>query len=165
MRSRYELSLSLWLLSAPPAFAADINAPLNETPTIASEIRRGEMAAVKCNGDNLLDPLAFSKCTSAAAMADEQRHRNSAPFQLGLYWQESVLNTIQVEGGGYGADVNELKTFIATSYQGFRFFQKQLDLTDEQIVTAVAANDPAYQPLLDQLHSWERNPPEGGPQH
>jgi len=98
-------------------------------------------------------------------MADEQRHPNSAPFQLGLYWQESVLNTIQLEGGGYGADVNELKTFIAASYQGFRFFQKQLDLTDEQIVSAVAANDPAYQPMLDRLHAWKRDPPKDGLQH
>jgi len=153
---------------AAPAFAADINAPLNDTPTIASEIRRGDTAAFHCHLDNLIEQLAFSDCISAAAKGDEQRHPNYAPFELGLYLKTFMLDPARIEEGRKVGTINNddiafITNDIAISYFEFRLNQKKLGLTDEQIVAALAAGDPASWLSLEQFREWERNPPKLNP--
>ncbi|HEY4115418.1 MAG TPA: hypothetical protein VGM17_15285 [Rhizomicrobium sp.] len=153
-------------MSAQPAIAADLNALLNDQPTIGSEVSRGAAASFQCELNHEADSVAFGKCVSDAANADEQRHPDYAAFELGLYWQECVLRSIILGGDKQGhmllddVELRHSKTVLVLSYQQFRRYQRQLGLTDEQLVTAYAAGDPAWRPLVQQLHDWEKHPPK-----
>lgn len=75
----------LALVAQTRALAADLNSPIMNRPTIASEIRRGSEAALDCIIPSVGDPLASAKCISTAAIKNSQKMATGSEyFTLGI---------------------------------------------------------------------------------
>ena len=162
----------LMLALAPAKHGPDLNAPLDTRPTIASEITRGNRAAFDCSLQHVADALSFSQCVSDAISTDEQRQPNSLPFTVGAYWGECEHEALMVKSDSELAATNSIaaeelpsaQRELASCYGVFRHYQQKLGVTDEQLTGADDDITPAgRQMLLNQLHSWEKQPPNTPP--
>lgn len=156
------------LLTGIPAQAADLNSSIDTHPTVGSEIKRGDDAAFECGLHNIADPLSTSICVSNAVSEDKQRQPNSIPFVVGAFWGECKQQALSVDSSSQLAATNSLaaaelpaaKRALAQAYEVFRHYQKQLDVTDEQLVDALKVDSTeGRQALLRQLRAWKLNPP------
>jgi len=126
------------LALAVPVYAADLNAPLVDKPTLGSEISRGFHAAYQC-GDS--DPLTSSTCIFDTSAAEQQRRTNYQPFQLGLFFGALVHFDSQ-----HQTDLSLTDNYVAqdreplvaceahSMFVVYRSLQAKLGVTDAQVL-------------------------------
>ena len=66
------------------ALGADLNAPINTTPTLGSEIARGASAARNCIITQTNRPIMGALCVHKQESQNRERMGNYEPFPLGL---------------------------------------------------------------------------------
>jgi len=138
---------------------ADLNAPLDEKPTLGSEIKRGWQAAFDCSLAHIVDVQGMNDCTSAAGSKAQQERPNSDPFLLGLYLGSSLHFAAQAErpdpAGGPVPGISDQATNQRNAEEDFAVYaseQKKLGVTDEQAVgTVTDLNDTGRQQALARL--------------
>jgi hypothetical protein len=154
------------VIASNATWAADLNAPVINQPTIGSEIARGTSAAGTCIGES--DPIYSTKCVFDASSANRQRQSNFKPFELGLF-----LNTWDIISGL--ADI--AKAFpndevVQTKFRGaqsealvmfvlFRKIQKDLHITDAQLVAACPFTPEGREMVRKKISNWANSHPEG----
>jgi hypothetical protein len=124
--------------------AADLNAPVNNTPTIGSEIARGIDAANNCpmmRPRKVVDDDTYS-CIAGIANTNRQRMTAFEPFLLGLYFRSWLVMDVAAYPSKAPDDAigERLETSARRDasefYAAFRGYQKQLGVTDEQLIQA-----------------------------
>ena len=141
------------------AAAADLNAPLDEKPTLGSEIKRGWNAAFDCSLAHIVDVQGMNDCTSAAGSKAHQERPNPDPFLLGLYLGSTLHFAAQAERpdpvGGPIPGVSDQATNKRNAEEDFAVYaseQKKLGVTDEQAVGLLTDfNDMGKQQALARL--------------
>jgi hypothetical protein len=131
-----------------PACAADLNTPLNETPTLGSEIKKGHQAAEDCSR-GLPDPEMFVACISAQGSKSEQSTVNPKPFLLGLYfgaWWNTDLLAESAKSLPDNVFAQQRYPQWQNAAQGeltvVRTYQHDLGVTDGQLLEATGRDDP-----------------------
>jgi hypothetical protein len=155
------LALGAFLIG-PGAQSADLSAPINTTPTLGSEIKRGIDAAFsQC--PNSFDPLAFPQCVFAIEGKNRQKVVEYQPFDLGLFFEA----WIRMDVAGFPSQ--ELQSDLAQShytsarrqakamYGVFRDYQTKLGVTDEQLISL---SDYKKDHLRQRLEYWSKMPPQ-----
>ncbi len=152
------------LLTISGAAAADLNAPINNTPTIGSELQRGVAAAFDCHLKFVSDTSRQSQCALDAASVDQQRHPDFKPFHLGVFWgmwmewgfdiqsDRSIAGTNTFAAARLPELIRERETYLPL----FRRIQREVGVTDEQLVNAQQAMLPAAKAKL--LEDLRQNP-------
>ena len=143
-------SLASW---ANTARAADLNAPINNQPTLGSEIARGNDAAYNCFFHSGNDPrppsaLNLSICIMNTADADRQQHTVYLPFQLGILfggWQleDSKLRSAESLAATNIFAQQEIPDDRYHTLQLFTVFESiehKLKVTDEQVISAATVD-------------------------
>ena len=161
--------LTIWLLILTgTANAADLDAPLNDRPTLGSEIERGWRAATDCNLKNIANALEYVDCIDGTASKAQQEHSNANPFLLGLYYGEAAhfgtdpkVDSENASSNSFAAsEVATDRARLAPAYEVFRHYQKQLDVKDDQLVGTLSdLSDKGKADALAQLKNWEIIPP------
>jgi hypothetical protein len=153
MNMRYFRALLLSILFCAPALAANMNAPLNEKPTLASEIKRGFYAESGCF---TLDPKQQGFCLNDLAMADVQSHSDSRAFELGVYfagWNSAMVAVETNSPGDWRKEAADLGGHL-------KRLQQELDVTDDQLIGAIPDfNDFGRQ----RIKVWMRTPEAEAP--
>jgi phosphoenolpyruvate carboxylase len=85
MTYKYAITVILLVLAPTVASTASLDAPIDQKPTIRSEIHRGAMRAFDCHLANLRDNLQALFCTNDAISAETQKNTITDAFQLGLH--------------------------------------------------------------------------------
>jgi len=164
-----EAAISVWVVvaCAAPAWAVDLNSSLNDRPTVGSEVKRGFKAAFHCMTSNNPFARKIADCVDDAASNDEQRHADSTPFRLGLYYGACVnLSTLvktdtdlQKKNSAARADLEYAKIDLKYAYEQFRLVQKKIGLSDEQVVQGTGMLPEGRSGAIQQLRNWVKSPP------
>lgn len=152
MNRRAIITAALALSVAAAAQAADLNAPIPTTPTLGSEIKRGFSVAQACSDRSQLGGQMF-RCVDDASKANRARAvGGDDAFSLGLYFGGWYYANFAL---GAAARMSGMETYKADwqrqadgNWTLFRVYQKKLDLTDVQVVTAAGLNPAATDQLF-----------------
>ena len=150
------LALIAWVDSV---IAVDLNAPINTTPTVGTEIKRGMDAAFQC--PITVDPLSFSGCIFNFETQNRQKVVDYQPFDLGLFFEAwALLDSVGYTEHEVQGDLAQ-KTYVvargraASMYKVFRSIQQKLGVTDEQLVSLSSRKK---EPLAQRLEFWSKLP-------
>jgi hypothetical protein len=157
------------LMSISCAAATDLNAPLDERPTIRTEIYRGFRAAFNCVMEDSKYADGIERCALRHAGAEEQRMPNHLPFEVGLYYGACVFLRVQIEADTRisrsnsvaAAELPIVKHSYATLYRLFRQQQGILNISDKDLVDATGVINKAKAESLNELLLWARELPQG----
>lgn len=148
MRTRGVFAIAFLALSAVQSAAADLNAPLVDKPTIKSEMLRGVNTSLYC-AKNLVDRNVMNDCLAAAESRARREQTDPSPFLLGLYVR-SLLLYLEME------DWRE----VSRSYPVFASLQKEVGVTDRQIVAVLFDTEAGRASAVATLKRWAASPPK-----
>jgi hypothetical protein len=147
------------------ALAADLNAPIEQTPTLASEIRRGDKAASAhfLEGYNKIEPYKFASCVIDHDKANGLERPDGRAFSLGLNFGAWRWATIEMDIA-HKSPKDKLSRSIATvagkfSPQNFviwREYQKMLDVSDADILNFMDVPDAVRNETLLEFKTWDK---------
>jgi hypothetical protein len=153
------LIILIFCVVAYGARAVDLNAPVVNTPTVGSEIKRGFNAAMGCN--ILLSGPEFGLCIADIGEKVEQQTTNSDPFTVGLYFHAWEMMDI----AGYPdkpltfdlakARYADAQQEAAGLFKVWTHYEKQLGVTDDQIISAIGIKGDK---LKDRIAFWTSRP-------
>jgi hypothetical protein len=124
-----------------------LDAPINQHPTVRTEMKRGAQAAFDCMVHRRADVGIFTECVEDAQKENRQKMaRSFEAFELGLYQVErDVLSTwikYHPDISSEDQEIAKLSHDVAeTDYQDAR---KALHLTDAQVQAAIYPLKPSY---------------------
>lgn len=138
-------ALALLALTTSAVAQTDLNAPVDEKPTIASEVKRGIGAAMDCRGTG-----DFNKCVLDAASANTQKQPNTNSFELGLFYeacQESELHAdvdkrMASENSAASSSVPSDMEDITSNFELMLAKQRLVKVSDQQLVALDADRTP-----------------------
>jgi hypothetical protein len=125
-------------LSASSALAADINAPLDTRPTLASEIRRGWQAGASCDGAPTLDES--NACFDQIVEASNAQLTHPQAFQLGLLIAEWRANYVYSRSHDLASGGQLACTNAAIYFRWANQSAQRLGLTQSQLLTQFGAD-------------------------
>lgn len=154
---------------ATGAGAADMNAPLNDKPTVGSEVSRGQDAAFHCGLDFLSDTPAVAGCVFRAVAQNKQLHANTLPFEVGVFYgawcemRNSVKTDIELASTNSvaAAHLPDAEQEELSMYTVMRHDQAQAGITDDQLLSIFTEMKPAArQDELARMKQWEASYPK-----
>ena len=130
------------LLCAARAWCADVNAPLDERPTIASEIRRGFQAGHKCEESDLAAEEQI--CIERLSVAEGARLANIEPFRLGV----NLFAWLDYDRKAQTPETTKAERMFFVLQAKLAFIEtnsdrERLDVTREQLFAASGFSDAA----------------------
>ena len=148
------------------SFAADLNAPVSTTPTLGSEIHRGGAAAADCafNVNFEINALKFRQCLQGADSKNDQQRGETKPFSLGLYFEAWLLKYSLFNGErrhpGRISAANLVidKREVASDFDIFRGLQRDLNISDAQLLSVSEVSDIGRKTLPTVIEHW--SPPK-----
>jgi hypothetical protein len=125
------------------ASAADINAPVERTITVKSELRRGSDAEFNCMMSTTIYWTQFSDCISRVVSEETRVNRITDPFRLGLYLSAylSIENTRSAVLKAMKKESRNDKIFVETErfyYHQQKYLKESLGLSNDDICHALA---------------------------
>jgi hypothetical protein len=164
MRSIIAAIIAGVFLFGGTAFAADLNAPISTTPTLGSEIRRGNEAALDCAGSlsTTENPADFTRCINETQSKNDQKPGETRPFTLGLFFYAWVLERAFLMGEPEGhiapnlppRNLAYIKSDENLNFRIFRGEQKELGLTDAQLLSAAEISEVGRKFLPFVMEHW-----------
>jgi hypothetical protein len=151
--------LAAGLLFSGSVKAADLNAPINTTPTLGSEIARGSSAAADCMITNYR-PTLGTLCVRKLESQNRERMGNYEPFALGLNFTSWKFLDIWAfpRPGTPALEISEEARQMATPFfVAFRDYQRRLGVSDDQLISAegTGANGNS---IKARIEFWTRQP-------
>jgi hypothetical protein len=149
---RYQLLLGVLLMVKIASSAAmDLNAPVNTTPTVGTEIKRGVDAANACD-TSAMEPLNYALCIQGIDDRNAQKVVDSKPFDVGLYfaaWLSMDIIGSMPASNDFARHLGEAgHSEAASMYIIYRDFQRKLGVTDDDVITASWKNKDAVEARL-----------------
>jgi hypothetical protein len=147
--------------------ARTLDEPLNDKPTVGSEINRGFEAAFNCVMANLADAQKTSDCDQAVVQAEEQKHADSDPFKLGLYYGACVHFATEIRSDTEGQATNRAaaddltfaKIELKFTYQQFKLVRDAVGISDDHLIDATKMVPEGRAGAKRELLEWEQHPP------
>lgn len=159
----------LLAISGFPAWATDLNAAVNDKPTVGSEISRGSAAAFDCTLHSGPDTWKLSNCINSTAEADRQRHSTYLPFEAGIYFGGWVHSDLALQSAESLAATNSFAKQVVPVDRGqtqrlfivFEGLERKLNVTDAQVISAATADmTPAARThIAERMRYWRSQPP------
>ncbi len=160
------LAAGLLALIWPSAFlAADLNAPIQNTPTLGSEIHRGIGAATDCYflHDNNFDPLSYTGCVTRADSKNTQAQAAYRPFSLGLHFQAWLWEDIEIQmyhGDPHKVFAKRLAEqagqYAPLEFAIFRRIQMELGVSDGQLMAVTDLTAAGKNETLARIAYWSK---------
>lgn len=150
----------LAIVSAGPAIAVDLDAPIQTAPTVASEIRRGWNATEACGIP--LDALTFARCVNLAVDNSRQKIVQDEPFELGAFFAAWFKDDRMLHAAAtQHMTIADLDASARLDFWSYRTLQKKLGLTNDQLMS-LSPLKPAL--LIERINYWaslgaDRAPP------
>lgn len=146
------------------ALAADLDAPLEQKPTLGSEIRRGVAAARQCylKDDNTIQPINFADCIVHLDDSSDQASPSFKAFSLGVHYGAWHWETIEADVARSNPS-DELQKSVAEVAAQFapgdftiwRVYQRELGVTDLQILTLADVPIAVRKETLAEFKEWD----------
>jgi hypothetical protein len=162
------LRVFLWatflsFVSCTIASAVDLNAPLKQQPTLGSEIHRGMSAGQHCNfiDDNNFNANGLDACISKAESKNSENNPNYKPFALGLrfeawFWEDiHVTMTTKLHDKYTRLLANESKKFAPLDWEIVRSYQRDLGVTDDQLLQIAEIPTAGIKETKDRFAYWD----------
>lgn len=161
--------IAVALLACGAASAqVNLNAPISEKPTVASELRRGIDAAFDCTLKHM-DQSEAMDCVLDAQHINQQQHAGHDAFDVGLYfeaWRHFdivwTVDTRNADTNSFAASqVDSTKAYAASTFTLFRNYRKALGVTVEQILSQTELNDGGKAAVRARFAYWDSQPARG----
>ena len=119
--------------------AADLDTPINTTPTLGSEIKRGIDAELACQS-RAMAANDFALCTFAIEEKNRQKVVDYNAFDVGLFFNAWL--TMDIFANPSGPPDNDLAKSVAAASHSeaakmltvYRSLRKKVGVTDEQVI-------------------------------
>jgi hypothetical protein len=138
-----------------PASAVDLNKPINNTPTVATEIKRGSDAAWQCDSV-MTNALDYARCIFKVEELNRQKVVDYQPFDLGLFFA-AWLN-LDITAGSVKKVMGEDSTRFQDAYREadsmftlFSSVQAEMKVSDKQLINITKMNQDL---VNNKLSSW-----------
>jgi len=143
--------------------AADLNAPLPDKPTLATEIHRGMSEARRCNfmNNNMFDPDGLVTCTSISESRNTQLNPNYKPYSLGLhfetwYWEDMHITLMKTVHDKYNRQIAEdSRKFASPNWEVVRSYQRDLGVTDDQLLQIAETPAAGIKSMKERFSYWD----------
>lgn len=127
----FTLAIAFAVVMVPlHAQTSKLDAPIITKPTVRSEIKRGESAAIQCMLKSSLNYSVFMDCLNADQYSNEQKNTKSNPYLLGLSISAvdsvSVLSKHGLTNGQENAWLRIWKKDIARIVKAYKLTDKDL---------------------------------------
>lgn len=148
-----------------PAHAADLNTPLNDKPTLGSEIHRGLWAANACYfiHDNEFHPDSFDGCIISRDSANTQSVPSYKPFSLGLHFQAwfwydtGITIAAKTPGNRFNSDISKRSgVYAPLDFEIFRKLQRDLGVSDAQLIQIAGIPSAGVKETYQRIGYWAR---------
>ena len=128
------IAASLAVLST--ARAADINTPIDQRPTMATEIQRGFRSGTRCFASE--QAQLIDACLNSITGAENEKLANPTSFSLGLsIYSWSIFNSIATNPESSSVDRTFSKLYAAMDYLIFIDHLKKLGLDEAQVTNLI----------------------------
>ncbi|HWD27567.1 MAG TPA: hypothetical protein VG387_10410 [Rhizomicrobium sp.] len=148
---------------AEPLHAANLDRPLNDKPTVRTEIVRGINTAFNCGSEFVSDVIQQQHCMIKAVQRDQETHPDYEPFQLGVFFGGCLQ---------FDAEVNAAKSLEKTNraaarnlpifrkarkamFDALKSVQNELRISDTEMVEAGGDRGADASKTLAKLRSLE----------
>lgn len=161
------LAVAFLMVSAAQSAAAGLSASFVDRPAIRPEMVRGVKASLQC-AKKMLDHNAMDDCIAAADAKARREQVNPSPFLLGLHFRSLILYSEMLDGDTEVAPSNyvaahairEDRRDVSRSYAIFAKLQRQVGVTDRQVVGLVFDTEASKASAIAQLKQWAASPPK-----
>jgi len=139
--------------------AADLSPPIDATPTVETEIKRGMDAESVCIG-SLVAP-DYAHCIFAIEERNRQRLLDYNPFDIGLFFRAWVVMDARANPGS-PADGDPAKELSAARHQAasmytvYRAYQRKVGVTDEFVIGVSGMSASLVE---SRIAFWDSQPP------
>ena len=148
--------------------SVNLDAPMEQRPTVRTEINRGYEAAFTCVINSGVSASGLYKCVENSVSHNKQAVANPTAFMIGAYLQacENLAGIIQSQqplaetNPIARAQLSDATVYLGVTYRRFRNEQQNLGVSDNQIVESIrdlSAN--GKQVVLAKLQIWRQSPP------
>ena len=159
MKSCLLLGILLVLPIEAPS-AAEPDAPVVATPTLATEIKRGMDAESACS--ETIDPPGYARCIFAIEARNQQMMMSNKPFDTGLFFKawyalDSLANSSSPTDTDVAKQLAEgARRQAASMFAIYRADQRKVGVADNQVIE-ISGTRPTN--VESRFAFWDSQPP------
>jgi hypothetical protein len=142
----------LLIVAAGAACAADPSPPIDTTPTVETEIKRGMDAESACAG--ALVAADYAHCVFGIENRNRQKLLDYNPFDIGLFFRAWVV--MDGRSSSSNPTDNDAAKQAASMYTVYRAYQRKVGVTDDFVI---AVSGMPQSLVESRIAFWDSQPP------